>query len=65
MFIDNAKYQWIDSKWLNIDLPILTSVINSGGESFEYPRTVNMESIIKYWILIAYRYSKSSDCQSA
>ena len=63
MFIDNAKYEWNWMKWLNLDLPNLTS-INSDGESFGYPRVVTLEGILKYWILIWSRYSESSKCQS-
>ena len=48
-------------KWMNIDLPNLTSM-NSEGWSFEYPRSVTLESISEYWILIVFRYSKSSKC---
>ena len=63
MFVDNAKYEWNDLKWLNVDLPNLTS-INSERLSFEYPCVVTLESIIEYWILIVSRYSKSSKCQT-
>ena len=49
---------------ISIDLPNLTSIINSGGYSFWYPRSVTLESISKYCILIVFRYSKSSKCQS-
>ena len=63
MFIDNAKYYWNDSKWMNVDLPNLTSIISSGlGCSFCYPRSVTLESISKYRILMVFRYSKSSKC---
>ena len=48
---------------MNVDLPNLLS-INSEGHSFEYPRSVTLESISKYWILIVFRYSKSSKCQA-
>ena len=51
MFIDNAKYEWNDSKWLNVDLPNLTS-IKSVGESFYNTRSLTLESIYQYWILI-------------
>ena len=50
-------------KWLNVDLPNLTS-INSRGDSFWYPRSVTLESISEYWILMVFRYSKSSKCQA-
>ena len=46
-----------------VDLPILTS-ITSEEFSFEYPRVVILESISEYWILIVFRYSKSSKCQA-
>ena len=66
MFIDNAKYEWNWMKWLNLDLPILTSIINSYsfGGSFYEPRSVRLESILKYWKLIWSRYSESSKCLS-
>ena len=63
MFIDNAKYEWNWMKWLNLDLPNLT-FINSGGNSFECPHSVTLESILKYWISIWSRYSESSKCRS-
>ena len=47
---------------MNVDLPNLTSIINSDGYSFYYPRNVTLESISEYWILMLYRYSKSSKC---
>ena len=31
-----------------VDLPILTSIINSKGYSFKYPRAVTLESISEY-----------------
>ena len=65
MFIDNAKYKWNDLHWWNVDLPNLTSIINSEGRSFHCPRSVTLESISEYWILIVFRYSKSSKCQTA
>ena len=46
-----------------VDLPNLTS-ITSEGNSFEYPYWVTLESISAYWILIVFRYSKSSKCQT-
>ena len=49
---------------MNVDLPNLTSIINSEGGSFYCPCSVTLESISEYWILIVYRYSKSSKCQS-
>ena len=52
-------------KWLNVDLPNLTSINSIWGNSFQYPRSVTLESISEYWILIVFRYSKSSKCQSA
>ena len=56
-------------KWFEmifcVDLPNLTSIINSQGWSFCNPRSVTLESISKYWILILFRHSKSSKCQSA
>ena len=51
-------------KWLNLDLPNLTS-INSDEGSFYWPHSVRLESILKYWISIWSRYSESSKCQSA
>ena len=51
------------SKWWNVDLPNLSS-INSNGYSFNNPRSVTMESISEYWILMVFRYSKSSKYQS-
>ena len=48
---------------MKIDLPNLTSVINSkGGYSFYKHRSVTLESISNYRILIEFRYSKSSQC---
>ena len=49
MFIDNAKYKWNDLKWMNVDLPNLTS-ITSEGSSFDNPRSVTLESISDHWI---------------
>ena len=46
-----------------VDLPNLTS-IDSRGISFSNPRSVTLESIYKCWILILFRYSKSSKCQA-
>ena len=63
MFIDNAKYEWNWMKWLNLDLPNLT-YINSVRSSFFQPRSVTLESILEYWILIWSRYSESSKCRS-
>ena len=51
-------------KWLNLDLPNLTSIINSDGGSFSSPCSVTLESILKYWKLIWSRYSESSKCQT-
>ena len=51
-------------KWLNLDLPNLTSIINSDWYSFCCPHSVILESILKYWILIWFRYSESSKCRS-
>ena len=48
---------------MNVDLPNLTS-INSKGSSFYYIRSVTLESISDYWILIVFRYFKSSRCQA-
>ena len=48
---------------MNVDLPSLTS-INSVKDSFELPRSVTLESITDYWILMVFRYSKSSICQA-
>ena len=53
--------KWL--KWMNVDLPYLTS-IDSKGRSFQYPLVVTLESISEYWILIIFRYSKSSKCQA-
>ena len=49
---------------MNIDLPNLTSIDNSEGASFIYPRSVTLESISEYRILMVFRYSKSSKCQA-
>ena len=49
---------------MNVDLPNLKS-INSEINSFHYPRWVTLESNSEYWILMVFRYSKSSKCQSA
>ena len=46
-----------------VDLPNLTS-ITSVEYSFVNPRVVTLESISEYWILIVFRYSKSSKCQA-
>ena len=46
-----------------VDLPNLTS-ITSVTASFYYPCVVTLESISEYWILIVFRYSKSSKCQA-
>ena len=48
---------------MNVDLPNLTS-INSEWSSFYEPRSVTLEGISEYWILMVFRYSKSSKCQS-
>ena len=63
---------WIDLPSLqsielgeNALLPNLTSIINSEGSSFCNPRSVTLESISEYWIMIVFRYSKSSKCQAA
>ena len=45
-----------------VDLPNLTS-ITSKWVSFFNPRVVTLASISEYWILIVFRYSKSSKCQ--
>ena len=50
-------------KWWNVDLPNLTS-INSEKDTFQYPLVVTLESISEYWLLIVFRYSKSSKCQA-
>ena len=63
MFLDNAKYEWNWMKWLNLDLPNLTSIISYDWYSFKFPRSVTLESILKYWISIWSRYSESSNCQ--
>ena len=47
MFVDNAKYEWNDWKWMNVDLPNLT-FINSEGDSFYEPRSVTLESISEF-----------------
>ena len=47
---------------MNVDLPNLTSIDNSDGWSFMTPRSVTLESISEYWILMVFRYSKSSNC---
>ena len=49
---------------MNVDLPNLTSLINSNGWSFYNTRSVTLESISEYWTLIVFRYSKSSKGQS-
>ena len=46
-----------------VDLPNLTSITSVGG-SFYNPRWVTLASISEYWILIVFRYSKSSKCQA-
>ena len=51
-------------KWWNVDLPNLTSIDNFEGNSFCCPRSVTLESISDYWILIVFRYSKTSKCQA-
>ena len=33
---------------MNVDLPNLTSIDNSEGYSFKYPRSVTLESISEY-----------------
>ena len=33
---------------MNVDLPNLTSIINSKGDSFENPRSVTLESTSEY-----------------
>ena len=45
-----------------VDLPNLT-LITSVGYSFLNPRWVTLASISEYWILMVFRYSKSSKCQ--
>ena len=50
-------------KGINVDLPNLTSITTEGW-SFYSPRSVTLESISEYWILIVFRYSKSSKCQT-
>ena len=50
-------------KWFNVDLPNLTSIKSVGG-SFYNTRSLTLESIYQYWILIIFRYSKSSRCQT-
>ena len=49
---------------MNVDLPNLTSIISSEGCSFEYPRSVTLESISEYSLLTVIRYSNSSTCYS-
>ena len=46
-----------------VDLPNLAS-ITAEGCSFNETRSVTLESISEYWILIVFRYSKSSKCQT-
>ena len=46
-----------------VDLPSLTSIF-SVEWSFSNPRVVTLASISEYWILIVFRYSKSSKCRS-
>ena len=46
-----------------VDLPNLTS-ISSVEWSFSNPRVVTLASISEYWILIVFRYSKSSKCRA-
>ena len=55
-----VKMEWLE-RW-NVDLPKLTS-ISSEGYGFSYPYSVTLESISEYWILMVFRYSKSSKCQ--
>ena len=50
---------------MNVDLPNLTSIDNSGGYSFSNPRSLTLESISEYWVLTIFRHSKSSTCQSS
>ena len=40
---------WYDSKWLNVDLPKLTSILNSGGHSFYCYGSVTLESELFQW----------------
>ena len=49
---------------MNIDLPNLTSIDNSEGASFIYPRSVTLESISEYRILMVFRHFKSSKRQA-
>ena len=51
---------------MNVDLPNLTSIYSQWpGSSFYWPYSVTLESISEYWILMVFRYSKSSKCQTA
>ena len=43
LFLNNAKYEYDDSKWLNVDLPNLTS-ISSSYSSFREYHSVTLES---------------------
>ena len=48
---------------ISIDLPKLKT-IDSRGWSFHEPRSLTLESISENWILMVFRYSKSSKCQA-
>ena len=54
--------KWL--KWMNVDLPNLTSIIGNKECRFKYPRSVILKSISEYWILVIFRYSKSSKCET-
>ena len=41
-----------------------TTAINYDGYSFSCPRSATLESRLKFWISIEFRYSKSSRCQA-
>ena len=40
---------WYDSKWLNVDLPKLIPILNSGGHSFYCCGSVTLESELFQW----------------
>lgn len=48
---------------MNVDLPNLTSISNTGGHSFQYPLSVTLESTSNCWVLINIRYSQCPECQ--
>ena len=64
MIMNHVHWQcevWM--KWFEmielLDLPSLTSIINTGGYGFTCPRSAVLESRMKLGISIEFRYSKS------